>query len=122
MLQVETYIDKSQIDGIGLFANQEILKGTIVWKYNPDIDIELKEFVANEIEFKFIEKYSYYDNQLDKWLLAGDHDRFTNHSETPNTAAIADGTMIASCDIHKGEEITTNYYEIDGNVNTKFKK
>lgn len=34
MLLVNTYLDKSDIEGIGLFASNSIKKGDIVWKYN----------------------------------------------------------------------------------------
>jgi hypothetical protein len=39
MLTVKTYLDKSNISGIGLFAGENIKKGTITWKFNPHIDI-----------------------------------------------------------------------------------
>lgn len=38
MLLVKTVIKKSSIHGLGLFANQKIKSGQIVWKYNPILD------------------------------------------------------------------------------------
>jgi hypothetical protein len=121
MLQVKTYIDKSPIQGIGLFAAEDIPKGTITWEYYPDLDIALEKegFGVGRIEWEFIEKYAFYDKQLNKWILSADNDRFTNHSENPNTGPLKDGRMQALKDIKQGEEITSNYYEIDFDVNTK---
>jgi uncharacterized protein len=122
MLQVRTYLDKSPIDGFGLFAAEEIPKGTVVWEYNPTIDKEISGFVASRIEFEYITKYSFYDKQLNLWILSGDNDKFTNHSDYPNTAPDAEGKMIALVDIHKDDEITSDYYAIDFDANLKFCK
>jgi len=34
MFLVKTYLDKSKIRGIGLFADEFIPKGTLIWKFN----------------------------------------------------------------------------------------
>ena len=41
MLTVKTKIAPSKIAGIGLFADEPIHKGTLVWKYEPLIDLLL---------------------------------------------------------------------------------
>ena len=122
MLVVRTYLDKSDIDGLGVFAAEDIKKGSIIWEFNPTIDKELDQFVASRIEFEFITKYSYYDKQLNKWILSSDNDKFTNHSDYPNAGPDAEGRMIALVDIHKDDEITANYYDIDYDANLKFNK
>jgi uncharacterized protein len=43
MLVVRTKTKASEIAGIGLFADQFIPKGTVVWKYQPDFDLLLSE-------------------------------------------------------------------------------
>ena len=35
MLQVKTYLGKSNLEGVGVFADVFIPKGMVVWKYNP---------------------------------------------------------------------------------------
>jgi hypothetical protein len=122
MLQVRTFIEKSQIHGFGLFAAENIPKGIVVWEYNPTIDKEISGFVAGRIEFEFITKYSFYDKQLNLWILSGDNDRFTNHSDNPNTGPDVEGKMVALKDIIIGEEITSDYYAIDYDANLKFHK
>lgn len=41
MLLVKTKIGPSTIQGIGLFADQFISKGTRVWEFNSDLDLEI---------------------------------------------------------------------------------
>lgn len=122
MLQVRTYLDKSSNSGIGLFAAEDISKGTITWEFCEDIDVVLEGFILNRIEFEFVTKYAFYDKQLNKWILSADNDRFTNHSDNPNTGPLPDGRMIALRDIKKEEEITSDYYAIDYDANLKFCK
>ena len=129
MLQVKTYLDKSSIHGTGVFAAQEIKKGDLIWRFSPTMDkvIDVIEMIdiaysKNKIERDFIDIYSFYDKQLGKWILPTDNDRFTNHSDFPNTAAIKNGDVIANKNIIIGEELTINYYEIDGFAEDKFLK
>jgi uncharacterized protein len=123
MFLIETYLDKSKIHNIGVFSDQNIKKDTIIWKYNPYIDITLDDNVKNhlnEVEKKFIDKYAYWDTFLDKHILSADNDRFTNHSDNPNTYTNENGEIVAKININKGEEITSNYYEIDKLADKKF--
>ena len=41
MLLVKTYLDKSLIHGVGVFADEFIKKGTLMWEFNPLIDVVL---------------------------------------------------------------------------------
>jgi hypothetical protein len=119
MLLVRTYLAPSSIDGIGLFAGEDIPKGTITWEFYPEVDIVLEEFCFTRVQFEFVTKYAFQDKQLGKWILSADDDRFTNHSDDPNTGPLPDGRMVALRDIKKGEEITSNYYHIDYDWTTK---
>ena len=113
MLLVKTKIGPSEIDGIGLFADEDIPKDMIVWSFNPLID---KALTDNEIENfppyvqEFIDKYSFFDKG--KHVLCGDFGIFINHSETPNLGSTIDDSF-ALRDIKKGEEITDDYTTYD---------
>jgi uncharacterized protein len=117
MLQVKTYLDKSPIHGIGVFAAQEIQEGNLVWMFEPRIDkvLDINDLSENLtlIERQFIETYAYFDKQLNKYVLSADNDRFTNHSNDPNTFPLSTSEVVACRDIHVGEEITINYFAID---------
>ncbi|HVY36109.1 MAG TPA: hypothetical protein VG982_02425 [Candidatus Paceibacterota bacterium] len=49
MLTVETKIDKSKIDGIGLYAKVFIPKGTVVWRHNDLIDLLISKEEADTL-------------------------------------------------------------------------
>lgn len=122
MLNVKTVLAKSSIEGIGVFADQKIDKGALIWEFTPGIDIVLDQFgYLSKIQYEFIYKYAYWDKQLDKWILPADNDRFTNHRDEPNTRPLGnEGKVYAICDIEEGEEITINYFDIDKYAQDKF--
>jgi uncharacterized protein len=121
MLLVKTFLAPSKIHGIGLFAAEHIRKGTVIWRMNPTIDLELtEEQVASLAESarEQIEKYTYLDLVRGKMVLCGDDARFFNHDDAPNCLDYPDrdgGKTIAARDIDAGEELTCDYACIDAN-------
>jgi len=113
----------SLIDGIGLFADEKIPKGTITWKFDPQFDIlfDPKEVAAMpEGKRSFIERYAYLSKDSGKYLYSIDDSRFTNHSaKNPSLAgAVVVPGEIETCaaalrDIEPGEELTINYRLFD---------
>ncbi|MDA0712979.1 MAG: SET domain-containing protein, partial [bacterium] len=87
MLLVKTSVGPSNISGLGLFADQFIEKGTIIWQLSEPLDLVLaKELVQNLplLAKQTFLKHSYFSKKLEKYILSFDNDRFTNHSEDPN--------------------------------------
>jgi SET domain-containing protein len=127
MLLVKTRIGPSSIHGIGLFADEDIARGNVVWDFMPPFDLMVSaEEVASlpEAARTQVLKYSYYDEDEGKYVLCGDDARHFNHSETPNTGngCEEDGTenaTIALRDIRVGEEITCNYFDFDGEADER---
>lgn len=119
MLLVRTYLDRSAIHGIGLFAAERIPKGTVLWRLEPSIDLLLEPGAIAALHpaaREQIEKYSYVDLVLRKHVLCGDDARFFNHSDAPNCHDFPDengGTTVAARDIEPGEELTCDYATID---------
>lgn len=115
MLLVKTYIDKSQIHGIGLFAAQEIKKGSVIWEHHLNFDIKLSEEEMESLDvvrYEFFKKYAYKEKNY--YILCIDGAKYINHNSNPNTID-ADGfnQTIAARDIKIGEEITSNYFDFD---------
>lgn len=114
MLLVKTYLDKSAINGIGLFAAEAIEAGTVVWRLS-DIDLvihkrDLEAQKLSELQLKFVETYSYVNGNT--YYLCIDDARFMNHSAKPNTHESGQ-CSIASRRIEAGEELTCNYGNFD---------
>ena len=116
MLLVKTHIGPSSIEGIGLFADQFIAKGTKTWEFDPRFDrfFSKEEFerFSREIQ-KFLQTYAYQSRVADGYVLDSDDGRFTNHSDTPNLGKVPlegkEAYTVALRDIQKGEEMTLDY-------------
>ena len=113
MLLVRTYLDRSAIHGLGVFAGEFIRKGTKVWRFVEGFDraYSPKQFARLPKPAKdFIRFHGYrVDGEI---ILTADHDCHMNHSDDPNTY-LHNGYAIARRNIRKGEEITNDYREFD---------
>ena len=109
MLLVKTYLDKSRIHGLGVFAAQPICKGAKIWRFVYGFDrFYTRKRLAKQPKAArdYINLHGYqWKNEI---LLSMDYDTFMNHSENPNTD-FHNGFVIARSNIRKGEEITNDY-------------
>jgi uncharacterized protein len=120
MLLVKTFVANSEIHGLGLFAAEDIPKGTEIWRFVPGIDIKIPPSVVENLDpirKEYILNYTYVNKVTGEHILPADSDRYTNHSKNPNTQNIGfaqeEGVTVATRNIKKGEEITTNYNEFE---------
>lgn len=122
MLLVNASPKPSMIDGIGLFANEDIPKGTTTWQFDSSVDIILDPLhVAKlpDIQRKFIETYAYLSKKQHKYILSIDASMFTNHSSKHNnidhinSPDESEPYSITNREIKKGEELLINYRSID---------
>jgi SET domain-containing protein len=109
MLLVKTYVDKSKVHGLGVFADQFIRKGSKIWRFVYGFD----RFYTRKRLAKLPKPARDYINLHGyQWkheiLLSMDYDTFMNHSENPNTD-FHNGFVIARSNIRKGDEITNDY-------------
>ena len=116
MLMIKTYLSKSNISGIGVFAAEDIAKGTVTWIASDFFDLKISPTVVQNLsplERKHFEELDYF--WIDKsgnYVLPLDHDRFMNHSFEPNIISKDDGVDIAARDIKAHEELTIDYRTI----------
>ncbi len=121
MLLVKTRLAPSAIEGLGVFAAEDITKGTIVWQFVPGVDLlidpsELPSLPAAVVEH--CQRYAYLHTETGEYVLCGDDARFVNHSDDPNLIGIyppgdKQGVDIAARDIRAGEELTSDYQTFD---------
>jgi hypothetical protein len=116
MLLVKTRAQASAIEGVGLFAAEPIAKGAIVWRFEPGIDLvvpEARVAAMPEAARAFFGRYAFPCPFFPGGLLLGfDNTRFVNHSQAPNLDNTGPET-IALRDIAEGEELTTDYGELE---------
>jgi SET domain-containing protein len=107
---------KTRLDGPGCFADEDISKGTIVWKFVPGFDQEFpREFIqklSTPSRQQFL-KYAYISKSTNNYVLCSDDARFFSYSENSNIKNVAlegeqEGIDIATQDIKAGDELTHN--------------
>src|SRR5262245_59434262 len=122
MLLVKTYLDKSRLHGLGVFADEFIRAGTKVWRfvYGFDHAYTPREFARLPKPARdFIKRYGYRaDGEI---LFTADHDHDMNHSDNPNTYW-KPGYLIARRNIRRHVEITNDYRDFDPVLSAAFLK
>jgi SET domain-containing protein len=122
MLLVKTKLKESATHGVGLFADQLIPAGTVIWEFTPDFDLiyaEDKIKDMSEPARSTLLQYSYLSDKTNKYVLCADNARFMNHSDDPTAMSTypegghPEGIEVAVTDIQPGEEITSNYRTFD---------
>ena len=113
MLLVDTYLDKSAIQGIGVFARNRIAKGTLVWKLDARFDrripVDTYESQSGSVK-SYLDRYSYPDRRDPGFIVfEADDARYMNHDEDPNCDVSSPEETYALRDIAAGEELTCNY-------------
>ena len=113
MYLVKVRIGRSAIQGVGVFADEDIAAGTTVSQFVPGFDQTFDPSILETDQFppvvrEFVEHHTYLnDGRL--WM-PGDLDIYTNHSFTPSVGyRDEDGSFYALRAIKKGEEITNDY-------------
>lgn len=124
MYKVLVEVKTSDIDGKGVFALEDILKGKVVWRFTQDHDKKLQPEQFNALSDKDQEKLrrtAYLSEQTGLWVYPPENDPacFTNHSKYSNLQAVFDPSIseevvfVAKRHIEVGEELTNNYEEFD---------
>ena len=122
MLKVKASAGLSQIDGVGLFAEEKISKGTITWQFTPDLDIVFDPEKVTKMpkeQQELFDRFAFLSKKTGKYIYSIDDSRFCNHSSSKNnidflyTADQPEGYGIANRDIEKGEELLVNYRQFD---------
>ena len=117
MIYVKTKLKASAIHGIGCFADEDIPKGTLIWKFTKGFDQEFPLDYPNKLcqttREQFL-KYAYISKATGNYILCSDDTRFFNHSKDNNVVNISseneqEGIDIAARDIKTGEELTYDY-------------
>ncbi|HWY10448.1 MAG TPA: SET domain-containing protein [Bacteroidia bacterium] len=109
----------SKISGMGLFADEDIPKGTTVWKFEPNIDVLLSKQEIEKLTDASKEQvynYAFLDVDHKKYMLCGDDARFFNHSDNSNCTDEFSNITVALRDIKAGEELTVNYKKFYGDM------
>lgn len=117
MLRVRTYIDRSAVHGMGVFAAEEIPEGAVVWEYNPAVDVTYTEeqwaamrSACSAASLEQLGKYSYKEDG--RHIVCVDNAQFMNHSPAPNVHNDKSANMMTAMRrIARGEELLCDYFQ-----------
>jgi len=117
MIHISYKTKKSKIHGIGLFADQDIKAGDLIYPPSPLLDVNITEKQFESLtpqEKKEARYYGYFNKKTDKWHVAFDAIRILNHGSGKDSNVTQDDNMVmtAKRDISKGEELLQDYSEI----------
>ena len=117
MFLIDTYLDKSKIQGVGVFAKENIKKGQLIKEVRPDFEIEFNKDNLPKMPLalaKLIDTHAYERELGSKILVMGiDNEKYLNHSNNPSV----NDNGIALKNIKIGDEITVDYKNFDVNIN-----
>lgn len=117
MLLVATYVAPSSVEGVGVFADEDIAAGSVIWRFDPLFDrlLSVSEIAAlDRIQQDHVTRYGYgYPMDRTLTVLESDNGRFMNHSDRPNTVFSDPHFGYALKDIAAGAEILCDYNEFD---------
>ena len=117
MLLIPTYVAPSRIEGVGVFAAEDVLEGTLIWRLDPRLDrlLSPEEIARMEaVHRAFIHRYGYpYPHDPSITVVELDNGRFMNHSTAPNTCFTDPDEGFTRTAIAAHEELTCDYSEFD---------
>lgn len=117
MMLIPTYVAPSHIEGVGVFAAEDIPEGMLIWRLDPQLDrlLSREDIEAlSDVHQAFVERYGYpYPHDSSLTIVELDNGRFMNHSTAPNTRFSDPDAGFTRVAIAAHEELTCNYAEFD---------
>ena len=117
MLRIPTRVGPSRIHGLGLFAVDAVPRGTVVWRFDPGLDLVVDEGDTAALPAPAraqLERYAHADPVRGARVLCADDARFFNHADVANCGDSPEegpDVTVALRDVAAGEELTWDYRE-----------
>ena len=114
MFLIDTYLDKSKIQGIGVFSKENITKGKKIKEVRPEFEIRFNKTNLPRMPLalaNFIQTHAHEESE-NEYCLGIDNEKCLNHSNNPTV----DEDGIALKNIKIGDEITIDYRDFDDNI------
>lgn len=119
MLHFKYKLKASDLHGVGLFADQDIAKGELLYTASPVLDLNITQGQFDALEQAEKDEilwWGFFDEPSQMWHVDFDVSKFINHSYEATATqdeAHDEAYLIASRDIALGDEITQNYREFE---------
>ena len=116
MFLISTFVGPSSLEGVGVFAAEDVPAGTRIWQFTEGVDVrmptELMEAIPEPLQTR-IRKYCYLEEDSGQYVLCGDNAKFMNHSFEPNCDDSSGEYTVTLRDIRAGDELTCDYRTFD---------
>lgn len=125
MIHIKYKLDKSDKHGIGLFADEDLKEGQLIYTASTLLDVNLTQEQFDTLSDREKEEFQwwgFFDEPSQRWHVDFDVSKFINHSKegTVTQDKLHDEAfLVASRDIKKGEELTQNYLEFESEEDLK---
>jgi uncharacterized protein len=125
MIHIKYKLDISPLHGIGLFADEDISKESVIYTASSDLDVNISDKTFESLqksEQDEIRYWGFWDEPNNVWHVDFDVSKFINHSFDPSVTQntnFTDAYLIAKKDIKKGDELTQNYLEFESEDDLK---
>ena len=114
MFLINTYLNKSKIQGVGVFSNENVRQGQKIKEIKPEFEFRFDKTNLPKMPLafaNFIESHGY-ENNKNEYVLSIDNEKYLNHSTDPSV----DDDGIALKNIKVGDEITVDYRDFDDSI------
>jgi SET domain-containing protein len=125
MIHIKYKLDKSDIHGIGLFADEDLSMGQLIYTESPLLDVNISEAQfdsLSENEKREIKYWGFNIGDKGIWHVDFDVSKFINHAKdgtATQDSSHKEAYLIATRDVKKGEELTQNYLEFESEADLK---
>jgi SET domain-containing protein len=119
MIHVEYKLKESGLHGIGLFSDQYIKQGDLIYTASPLLDLNITQQQFDTLKQEEKDEllwWGFFDQPSQMWHVDFDVSKFINHSYQASVTQHSDhdvAYLIATRDMNLGEEITQNYLEFE---------
>lgn len=119
MIHINYKLDRSEKHGIGLFADEDLKEGQLVYTASPLLDLNITQEQFDSLgdnEKQEIRWWGFFDEPSGLWHVDFDVSKFINHSKEGTVTqdkSHDEAYLITTRDIKKGEELTQNYLEFE---------
>lgn len=120
MLLLPVRVGSSSIHGLGLFTVSRVLRGTPIWRLEPEYDRIIPMTLWKQLPAPALEHlrgYAFFRGEDRCYVKSGDFACFMNHSTSPTTGVLGEAVgpvvTVALRDLEPDEELTCDYWTFD---------
>lgn len=119
MIHISYKLKASDLHGVGLFADEDIKKGQLIYTASPLLDLNITQEQFDSLEQKEKDEilwWGFFDQPSQMWHVDFDVSKFINHSYSATVTQDEnhdEAYLVATRDIAAGEELTQNYLEFE---------